>query len=249
MPWGDVVSAMDTIRSVAADPDHNDIKVALKMKDTFRGGRDFLVFQLIRLVEEFIASDKLVVPGLFQQEPLRKRILLTLNIDRIVEHLLRYVYEQNAERMELVFDEDAPIGSTRQMRTWYTTKPTIPTVRSQVSHVVGDAAWEGYAANLFEKSPHVVSYVKNDHLGFQIHYMWNGSRRRYLPDFLVRLTNGTTLVLEIKGVEDDQSRAKHAALSAWIRGVNAKGGFGAWTYAVAYAPSQIEAILTSSARG
>ena len=220
-----------------------------QMKDTFRGGRDFLVFQLIRLVEEFIASDKLVVPGLFQQEPLRKRILLTLNIDRIVEHLLRYVYEQNAERMELVFDEDAPIGSTRQMRTWYTTKPTIPTVRSQVSHVVGDAAWEGYAANLLEKSVHVVSYAKNDHLGFQIHYMWNGSRRRYLPDFLVRLTNGTTLVLEIKGVEDDQSRAKHAALSAWIRGVNAKGGFGAWTYAVAYAPSQIEAILTSSARG
>jgi biopolymer transport protein TolR len=33
VPWGDVVSAMDTIRSVAADPDHNDIKVALKMKD------------------------------------------------------------------------------------------------------------------------------------------------------------------------------------------------------------------------
>ena len=48
--------------------------------------------------------------------------------------------------MELIFDEDAPIGSTRQMRTWYTTRPTIPTVKSQVSHVVGDSAWEGFAA-------------------------------------------------------------------------------------------------------
>jgi len=33
VPWGNTVEIMDTIRSVAADPDHNDIKVALKMKD------------------------------------------------------------------------------------------------------------------------------------------------------------------------------------------------------------------------
>ncbi len=45
-----------------------------QMKDTFKGGRDYLVFQLIRLVEAFIASDRLVVPGLFHQDPLRKRI-------------------------------------------------------------------------------------------------------------------------------------------------------------------------------
>ncbi|MDE2407940.1 MAG: DEAD/DEAH box helicase family protein, partial [Xanthomonadaceae bacterium] len=144
-----------------------------QLQGAFHGGREYLVHQLIRLVEEFIASDKLVVPGLFHQEPLRKRILMTLNVDRIVEHLMRHVYEHNVERMALVFDEDMPIGTTRAMRTWYTTKPTVATVKSQVSHVVGDSTWEGHAANLFEASPHVVSYVKNDHLGFQIHYMWN----------------------------------------------------------------------------
>ena len=214
-----------------------------QLKETFTGGRDYLVYQLIRLVEEFIASDKLVVPGLFHQEPLRKRILLTLNIDRIVEHLMRYVYEHNAERVELVFDEDMPIGSTRYMRTWYTTKPNVATVKSQVSHVVGDSTWEGYAANLFESSTHVTSYVKNDHLGFQIHYMWNGSRRRFLPDFLIRLANGKTLVLEIKGVDDDQNRAKRSALAAWVQGVNQKGGFGTWAHDVAFAPHQIQDII------
>jgi type III restriction enzyme len=218
-----------------------------QLKTTFTGGRDYLVFQMIRLVEQFMASDRLVVPGLFHQDPLRKRILMALNIDRIVEHLLRYVYEHNAERVELVFDEDMPIGSTRYMRTWYTTRPNIATVRSQISHVVGDSTWEGYAANVFETSPMVASYVKNDHLGFQIHYMWNGSRRRFLPDFLIRLTNGRTLVLEIKGVDDDQNRAKRSALAAWVQGVNEKGGFGNWTHAVAFAPSQIRDILHSQA--
>src|SRR5690606_40144834 len=77
-----------------------------QMQGTFSGGREYLVYQLIRLVEEFIASDLLTVPSLFHQEPLRKRILLTLNVGRIVEHLLRYVYEHNTERFELIFDED-----------------------------------------------------------------------------------------------------------------------------------------------
>ena len=45
-----------------------------QMKDTFSGGREYLVYQLIRLVEEFINSDRLVIPSLFHQEPLRKRI-------------------------------------------------------------------------------------------------------------------------------------------------------------------------------
>lgn len=33
VPWGDVVTTMDTIRSLAEDEGHNEIKVALKMKD------------------------------------------------------------------------------------------------------------------------------------------------------------------------------------------------------------------------
>lgn len=214
-----------------------------EVRTAFAGNREYLLLQLIRLVEQFIDSDRVAVPGLFHQDPLRKRILLTLNVDRIVGHLLRYVVPHNVERMELVFDEDAPIGSTGAMRTWYTTKPTMPTVKSQISHVVGDAAWEGYAANVFERSDKVLSYVKNDHLQFQIHYLWNGSRRRYLPDFLIRLSNGRTLVLEIKGIDSDQNRAKRAALGVWVEGVNAHGGFGVWIHAVAFAPHEIQDIL------
>ncbi|MBX3691719.1 DEAD/DEAH box helicase family protein [Dokdonella sp.] len=219
-----------------------------RMQHGFSGGREYLVHQLIRLVEQFIDSERLVIPSLFHQEPTRKRILLTLNVDRIVEHLLRHVYEHNTEKVELIFDEDMPIGSTRYMRTWYTTKPNVLTQKSQISRVVGDSTWEGYAANVFETSALVTSYVKNDHLGFQIHYLWNGSRRRYLPDFIIRLASGTTLVLEIKGVDDEQNRAKRAALAAWVDGVNQKGGFGVWAQAVAYSPSEIPDLLAEAAK-
>ena len=218
------------------------------LEGKFRGTREYLAFQLIQLVESFLASDRLHIPSLYHQEPLRRRILIALNLDAVVQHLMRHVTEQNIERFEPVFDEDSPIGSTSAMRTWYTTKPCSPTVRSQISHVVVDGTWEQYAADVLEKSPHVLAYAKNDHLGFQVHYLWNGAKRRYLPDFLIRLNNGLNLVLEIKGQDSEQDRAKRSALGVWVKAVNARGGFGVWAAAVAYDPASVYDILEHHSR-
>ncbi len=219
-----------------------------ELRGRFSGNPEFLVVQMVRLVEQFLASGKLVIPSLFHQDPLRKRILFSLNIDQIVQHLLRYVDERNTERMEPVFDEESPIGSTRAMRTWYTTKPCHSTAKSQISHMIADSSWEQYAANLLEKNADVIAYAKNDHLGFQIHYLWNGARRRFMPDFLIRLSGGKTLVLEIKGEDSEQNRAKRAALDAWVKAVNAKGGFGAWAWDVVFQPAQIQDAINKWSR-
>jgi type III restriction enzyme len=219
-----------------------------ELRGRFKGNPEFLVVQMIRLVEQFLASGKLVIPSLFHQEPLRKRILFSLNIDRIVQHLLRHVDEKNTQRMEPIFDEESPIGSTRSMRTWYTTRPCIATRKSQISHMVGDSAWEPYAANLMEKNEDVLAYAKNDHLGFQIHYLWNGARRRFVPDFLIRMRDGKTLVLEIKGEDSAQNRAKRSALDSWVKAVNAKGGFGGWAWDVVFQPAQMRDVLDKWSR-
>ncbi len=216
-----------------------------QMSGRFKGNREYLVFQLIRLVEQFIspAANKLDIPSLFHSDGLRRRILIALNADLVVQHLVKHVEQQNVASIEPVFDPEQPIGSTRAMRTWYTTKGNQPTKRSQISHVVGDSSWEIYAANIFDCSDLVSAYAKNDHLGFQILYLWGGSRRRFLPDFIVRLANGKTLVLEIKGEDSPQNVAKRDALNLWVNAVNAKGGFGTWCWAVAFEPSQVYDIL------
>lgn len=213
------------------------------LRGGYNGGQELLVFQLIRLVEQFLDSGQLHIPSLFHQEPLRKRILYALNIDLIVQHLLRYVSEQNSERLEPVFDTESPIGSTAAMRTWYTTKVCHPTRKSQISHMVADSSWEQYAANMLETSDLVTSYAKNDHLGFQVYYLWNGSRRRFVPDFLIRLANGKTLILEIKGEDSEQNKAKRVALNGWVQAVNSKGGFGSWCWDVAFQPAQMQDIV------
>lgn len=202
------------------------------LKDQFKGQREYLLYQLVRLVEQFLVSNKIDIPSLFHQDPLRKRILFSLHIDRITQHLMQYVMEQNTARLEPVFDGERPIGSTRDMRTWYTTRIAEKTQRSRISHIVVDSGWEKYAANVAEAHPRVAAWAKNDHLGFSILYLWNGSKRKYIPDFLVRYESGKTLVLEIKGEDSAQNQAKRAASAQWVAAVNEQGGFGTWAWDV-----------------
>jgi len=52
------------------------------------------------------------------------------------------------------------------------------------------------------------------------------------------------LVLEIKGEDSEQNRAKRSAMEMWVAAVNAKGGFGTWSSDVAYQPAQLHDVLT-----
>ena len=218
-------------------------KAFAELSHGFTGTNEYLASQLVRIVETFLTSDLLEVPSLFHSDPLRRRILIALNIDLVVRHVLNNVTEQNTERLTPVYDEENPIGATGHMRTWYTTKPCFPTTRSHISHMVGDSSWEGHAANILEKRDDVIAYAKNDHLGFQIYYMWAGSRRRYVPDFLIRFTSGVTLALEIKGTDSPQNQAKRHALNEWVQAINAAGGFGQWAWDVAFNPDEVQDIL------
>ncbi len=69
----------------------------------------------------------------------------------------------------------------------------------------------------------------------------------YRPDYLIRLTDGAMLVLEVKGQDIAQDRAKRAALDEWVRCVNAHGGFGHWECDVSWLPGDVgDALLRHS---
>jgi len=89
--------------------------------------------------------------------------------------------------------------------------------------------------------------VKNDHLAFEVLYVYRGVVRKYRPDFIVRLSNGDMLVLETKGQETEQDRVKGRYLDGWTQAVNAHGGFGRWRWAVARSPGEIRDVLLQGA--
>ena len=78
--------------------------------------------------------------------------------------------------------------------------------------------------------------------GFEVIYLFQGGVR-FRPDFLVRLANGTRLVLEVKGQDSQQDRAKRSYLAEWVEAVNEHGGFGHWAADVSLSPSDVSDIL------
>ena len=99
-----------------------------------------------------------------------------------------------------------------------------------------DSTWEASEAFHLDHSPHVTAWVKNEHLGFEVHYVFQGTVKKYRPDYLIRLASGAMLVLEVKGRDTAQDRTKREFLAEWIEAVNEHGGFGEWVAEVSFSP-------------
>ena len=163
-------------------------------------------------------------------------------VKRTVERLLE-VIEPDDEKGEPpllpILNRYKPIGSTSSV-DFKTTRPCYHTAKSHINLVAADTAtWEQSAAFRLEQSKNVAFYARNDHLEFVIPYEYLGMGHAYTPDFIVRLANGVTLVLEIKGYEDDQDRAKHQSMQRWISAVNNWGKLGRWAFHVSKDPDML----------
>lgn len=215
-----------------------------QMQHEWTGNRDILVAQLIRLTEEFLNSDRIqFLPATYGQDPLKRRVMLMLNMNRIIQHFWNAIRQNNAAALRPVFDDEHPLRSTSEMRPWYTARPCQPTQRSHVNLAVYDSTWEASESFRLERSDLVQSWVRNDHLGFEIWYVFRGARRRYRPDFLIRLVNGVTLILETKGQEDEEALVKREHLDEWVKAVNAASTFGRWASDVSHTPDDVDDIL------
>ena len=219
-----------------------------QIQPSWPGSRESLIAQLVKLVERFIGSDRLhVTPELFNDDQGARRLIITLNMTRVVRHIWETIRLENTATLEPVFDPQRPIRSTATMPTWYTAKPCHAADRSHINMCVYDSTWEASEAFELAHNPLIDSWVKNDHLGFEVLYVYRGVVRKYRPDFLIRFKSGKMLVLETKGQADDQSLAKRRALEEWTRAVNHQAGFGRWSSDISYNPADVRDILAKHA--
>ena len=214
-----------------------------QMKPTWKGDKTYLLAQLIKIVEQFINSDIINInPPLFFQDDIRRRIIVTLNMNKIVTHIFNEIRFENTQSITPVFDPDKPIRSTGDMRTWYTSKPCEYGKKSHINFCVYDSTWEASTAFQLDNNPKVEAWVKNDHIGFEIPYIYQGVIHKYRPDFIIRLSNGEYLILEVKGQTTKQDEVKWNYLKEWIEAVNGFGGFGKWRWKVIEKPEEVESI-------
>ncbi len=217
------------------------VQLQNKLGSNWEGDAGSHIGQLMTLLERFIDSDKLDVRVPKTEDAhLFRRVLIATNIQRIVEHIGQFIKSSSKEDPIAVYDNVRPIRSTASSPVWYTAKPTQPVQKSQISHIVMDSGWESVGFE-FERNriPGLISWAKNDHLGFEIYYLWQGKVHAYFPDFLLRFENDRHIVMEVKGQKKEQDKAKWAAAEEWVRAVNAHGGFGKWEFKALEDPKDI----------
>lgn len=220
--------------------------VYLEMSPSWKGTKEALISQIIRLVEEFIRLGKVIVTDV-RNNDLRTMMTMLFNMQGIVKYLVEKITDANTEKIIIQLNRAKPVKSTADMRVWHTSKPTIPNKKSHINKSPYDSGWERAAMEEFERNQSVVSWVKNDHLGFAIKYLYHGITHDYWPDFLIKLCNNVMLVLEIKGIDSEQNRAKRTHLKRWVEAVNWNGDYGTWVWDVAFDPSDVRSIISRHA--
>jgi type III restriction enzyme len=201
--------------------------------------RSVLFPQVLRIVQSYI-RERVNLNGLHQCE-----LGLQTYAQRIIGLLIAAITpddEQGEAPLLPRLNRYKPIASTEGVH-FKTVKPVQVTGASHLNFVACDTgSWEQAAVFQLEKLAKenvVFSYVRNDRLEFNIPYELYGSPQAYEPDFIVRLSNAVTVVLEIKGKLYEDTDAKHQAARRWVAAVNHWGKLGEWDFLVCREPQQL----------
>ena len=202
-----------------------------------RKGRSLLFPQVLRSVQQYIAQ-RVDFSGCHPCE-----IGLKTYAEKISSLIIAAIQpdDQKGESPLIPrLNRYKPIGSSANVH-FKTTKPVQATQKSHLNFVACDTgSWEQAATFQLEASEHVLCYVRNDRLEFNIPYDYYKNTLPYEPDFIVKLKNGVNLVLEVKGQVRDDTDAKHQGARRWVAAVNNWGKLGEWDFLVCRDPQVLD---------
>jgi type III restriction enzyme len=197
--------------------------------------KPWLFPQILQITKDWMESCLVLKDNTFPQ-----MLLITRWTRMASEKIYRSIVAstEGQSKLKPVLRSFETVGSTDYV-DFDTTKPVYVTAedKSHISHVVADTeSWEQKMASVLEEMPEVISYVKNQSLGFSIPYVLEGDERSYLPDFIVRMKTPNSeeilnLVLEVSGEKRKDKAAKvETAKNLWVPAVNNNGAFGKWAF-------------------
>lgn len=146
------------------------------------------------------------------------------------------------------YERSRGVGSTADV-DFYTKRKPYPVTKSHINAVVPDTKrLEQSAAYRIDRHRQVSAFAKNAGMGFGIPYFHNGEAHDYVPDFLIRLSNGEDryLILETKGY-DPLKEIKQSAAERWVAAVNADGSHGRWQYCMISNANEVDDAINNAA--
>lgn len=174
-------------------------------------------------------------------------------VERVADGILPAAASEDAPLLPVV-NSFRPYFTTAEV-DYTTTRPVVPLTKSHLNAAMCQGSWEKAAVRIFEEAPHVLYFTPNDaKVGLRIPYEYQDAPHHYEPDFLAKLTNGTMLMVEIKGGggelwNPDLVLAKNAAAKKWCAAVNNLGTWGRWDFEICRDIGELHGVLERHATG
>jgi type III restriction enzyme len=184
----------------------------------------FQHFNKLMPIVKYWYENKLLLIG--ESDLKFKKLIFFDDTKKVVDHIRMGInpHINSVEFIRPKLNYYNPFSSTKYVNG-NTVKDVYPTVKSHVNYVVMDSDWEGICAKTLEEIDSVLTYVKNQFLGFAIPYTKDGKDRLYYTDFIAKIKtkNGSTknLMIEISGMSKDKAEKKWFVENRWIPAVNA----------------------------
>ena len=113
------------------------------------------------------------------------------------------------------------LGSTEGV--WFETslRDWRPARKSELNRAACHSQFELRVAEFLDRHDGVEAWVRNFQLGWTVPYVFKSAQREYEPDFVARLFGDSEddacvhLMIEVKGVPDDESEAKARYVNDW----------------------------------
>jgi len=208
-----------------------------KWRDPGEEPKLYLFGQLKRITRQWLNSH-LVCKGSTYPAQLMYLSLADMACERITAAITRRHADERP--IKALLDPYNPTGSTIHVN-FNTSKKTrweTDARRCHVNWIICDSDWEAEFCRVAERHPRVRAYVKNHNLGLDVPYRFGSEARKYRPDFIVLVDDGSGsedllhLVVEIKGYRREDAKDKKAAMDTyWVPGVNHLGTYGRWAFA------------------
>ncbi|MCK0507756.1 BPTD_3080 family restriction endonuclease [Aromatoleum anaerobium] len=212
-----------------------------KWRDPGEEPKLHLFGQLKRITKEWLDTCLQCKGGTYPAQ-LMYQELADMACTRITAGITRAL--EGERPIKAVLDPYNPTGSTAHVsfNTSKTERWQTDPRRSHLNWVILDSDWEAEFCRVAEAHPKVLAYVKNHNLGLEVPYRYGSETRKYLPDFVVLVDDGSGesgqmsdplhLVVEIKGYRREDAKEKKATMDTyWVPAVNNLAKYGRWAFA------------------
>lgn len=201
--------------------------------------------ELVGIVQNYIDAKVQFKSNLDARE-LGLEIYARQVVERICDNILPAASKKG--KLIAVPNKFRPFNSTADVN-YQTTRRVLSLTKSHLNRAMIQSDLEAKAIEILEDMDCVEYFTPNDRqVGLAVPYDLDGECKTYEPDFVVVMSGGKKVMLEIKGVggkrwDENAIYAKNAAAKKWCEAVTNIGKYGEWAFEISENLQKLRSVL------